>query len=95
MHYELPNRLTDDHDMVTFNVFQITRNANCIREHINEGVLMSRARRVALLVIGTIVLLAGLAQLFTDSGRIWLGVLLLLSAILLFVTSARAVEKTR
>ncbi|MBG6085254.1 hypothetical protein IW252_002021 [Zhihengliuella flava] len=58
-------------------------------------VYMSRRRRVWLLVVGTIVLLAGVAQLATDNGRIWLGVLLLLSALTVYITSARAVEKKR
>lgn len=45
-----------------------------------------------LLIVGVIVVLAGLSQLFTESGIAWLGVLLLLSAIPLFVASARAVS---
>lgn len=43
-------------------------------------------------IVGVIVALAGLSQLLTESGIVWLGVLLLLSAVPLFVVSARAVS---
>lgn len=51
---------------------------------------MTRGRMVMLLIVGVIVVLAGLSQLVVESGIIWLGVLLLLSAVPLFVASVKA-----
>lgn len=56
---------------------------------------MTRGRIATLLVVGVIVALAGLSQLIVDSGIAWLGVLMLLSAIPLFVVSMRAASDSK
>lgn len=56
---------------------------------------MTRGRIATLLVVGAIVALAGLSQLIVDSGIAWLGVLMLLSAIPLFVVSMRAASDSK
>lgn len=56
---------------------------------------MTRGRIATLLAVGVIVALAGLSQLIVDSGIAWLGVLMLLSAIPLFVVSMRAASDSK
>lgn len=56
---------------------------------------MTRGRIATLLVVGVIVALAGLSQLIVDSGIAWLGVLMLLSAIPLFVVSMKAASDSK
>lgn len=42
---------------------------------------MSKGRIILLLVAGTIVAISGIFQIVSDAGMVWLGVILLLSAI--------------
>lgn len=54
---------------------------------------MSTARAALLLVAGTIVTISGLVHVFSSAGTVWLGVILLLSALPPLAVGARELQR--